>query len=91
MDGAPHMAIEASRAKANSALMGMSTQQLAKKMARNAAGIASITALNDHILLGGGLPIIYDGEVIGGLGVGGAATADDIAVAEAALASLAKG
>ncbi|MEO1233429.1 MAG: YHS domain-containing (seleno)protein [Myxococcota bacterium] len=39
-----------------------------------------------HNMLRGGLPIFFDGEVIGGIGVSGAASADqDVAIAQAAL------
>ncbi|WP_320048135.1 heme-binding protein [uncultured Ilyobacter sp.] len=37
------------------------------------------------ITFGGGLPIIVDGEVIGGVGVSGGSVAEDMAVAEAAI------
>ncbi|MEA2624868.1 MAG: hypothetical protein QOD06_913, partial [Candidatus Binatota bacterium] len=35
--------------------------------------------------VGGGLPILLDGEVIGGIGVGGGTVEQDIACAEAGL------
>jgi glc operon protein GlcG len=38
--------------------------------------------------LPGGLPIVVAGEVIGGIGIGGAPPAEDIVIAEAALAVL---
>ena len=36
----------------------------------------------------GGLPIVIDGDVIGGVGAGGATKAEDLIVAQAALAAL---
>jgi glc operon protein GlcG len=40
-----------------------------------------------HNLLRGGIPIMYDGQVIGGIGVSGAASADqDVEIAEAGVA-----
>jgi len=39
-------------------------------------------------MLGGGLPIILNGECVGAVGVSGASQAEDIACAEAALATL---
>jgi glc operon protein GlcG len=40
-------------------------------------------------LLGGGLPITVDGQVIGAIGVGGGSPDDDVEIAEAGLAALA--
>ena len=37
---------------------------------------------------GGGLPILYDGHVIGGVGVSGLAEAEDIAIAELAIGAI---
>ncbi|WP_319200358.1 heme-binding protein [uncultured Ilyobacter sp.] len=42
------------------------------------------------ITFGGGLPIIVDGEVIGGVGVSGGSVEEDMAVAQAALDVLSK-
>lgn len=39
----------------------------------------------DVTRLGGGLPIVVDGHLVGGIGVGSGAPDQDIAVAEAAL------
>lgn len=39
------------------------------------------------VIFGGGIPITVDGAVIGGVGVSGAAVADDCACAEAAVAA----
>lgn len=50
-----------------------------------------LTALDTHpdlLMLGGGLPIILNGECIGAVGVSGASQAQDIACAEAALTLL---
>lgn len=40
------------------------------------------------VTFGGGLPVIVEGEVIGGVGVSGGSVEEDIAVAEAALSVL---
>lgn len=40
------------------------------------------------VTFGGGLPILVDGEVIGGVGVSGGSVAEDMAVAEAGLSIL---
>lgn len=58
---------------------------------RNPDDVHLLAALDSHpdmLLLGGGLPIMLAGECIGAIGVSGAAQAQDIACAEAALAAL---
>jgi len=42
----------------------------------------------DFTNMPGGYPIIIDGEVVGGMGAGGAKTEEDVIVAKAALAAL---
>src|SRR6266567_5549528 len=54
-------------------------------------GRTAMTALNDFTPLQGGVPIIVDGQVVGGVGVSGAASAaQDEAVAIAGAAALSK-
>lgn len=88
MDRTPVVAVDAVQAKARAALMGLSTEELAEAMADNLPILLSMVTLKDVTLLGGGLPIHHGGVVIGAIGVGGALTEQDIAIAEAALASL---
>jgi len=65
------------------------THQLAENAAANPAFLASLTAIPNFTLIGGGYPIA-DGEVvIGGIGAGGGSPEQDMEVAEAALAALA--
>lgn len=45
----------------------------------------NLTNNNRIITFGGGLPVIFDGEVIGGVGVSGGSVKEDMAVAKAAL------
>lgn len=42
----------------------------------------------DFTNMPGGFPIVYDGQVIGGIGAGGARQEEDVIVAKAALAAL---
>ena len=50
-----------------------------------------LAILTGLALIAGGLPVLADGEVAGAIGVAGAMTAaEDRAIAEAALASVAK-
>jgi len=57
----------------------------------NSEDVHLLAALDTHpdlLMLGGGLPILLDGECIGAVGVSGASQAQDLACAEAALAVL---
>lgn len=57
----------------------------------NSDDVHLLAALDTHpdlLMLGGGLPIILNGECVGAVGVSGASQAEDIACAEAALATL---
>jgi uncharacterized protein GlcG (DUF336 family) len=57
----------------------------------NSVDVHLLAALDTHpdlLMLGGGLPIILNGECVGAVGVSGASQAEDIACAEAALATL---
>ena len=48
-----------------------------------AAGNTSVLAISGAVPLDGGLPIVYDGKVVGAIGVSGGAPAQDAAVAKA--------
>lgn len=67
------------------ALLGTSTQAFGERAQAKptlALGLANRERL---LVFAGGLPIRVDGEVIGGIGVSGAADRDDVVCAEAAL------
>ena len=90
MDGAGVHTIESSFRKAyTSASMRMPTQKLAQIAAKDPE-LQGLHRLGNNILiLGGGLPITLNGEVIGGIGVGGAPGIKfDEACAEAGLKAL---
>ncbi|WP_372780308.1 heme-binding protein [Litorivivens sp.] len=88
MDGTPVIAVDAVPAKARAALMGLSTEELAEALSDNQANLLSMVTMKDVTLLGGGLPIRSADRIIGAIGVGGALTEEDVAIAEAALAAL---
>lgn len=88
MDGAPHIAVDACRAKAYASLMGLGSGQLGEVLAEQPAMLASMASMPQMTLLGGGLPLTQDGAVIGAIGVGGGSTEQDIAIAEVARACL---
>ena len=85
MDGASPLLIEYARRKAQTALLfGTPTAALADDpaMARMIGQVPNL------LLVPGGVPVRFEGKVIGAIGVSGAAPADDVRIAEAALAAL---
>lgn len=85
MDGASLITSELIERKAKTGLLGLSSQDLAAAIEGSAATIASMSQLNDLTLMGGGFPIIVDGEIVGGFAIGGALVEQDIACAEAVI------
>lgn len=55
---------------------------------RLAGGRMALLALEGVVPVAGGVPIVVDGRVVGAIGVSGAASADDDAVARAAIAAV---
>ncbi len=89
-DGAGPHTIDSSRKKAyTSASMKEPTAKLAELVAKMPA-VQGLQYMNDHmLLLGGGLPIKIDGQIVGGIGVGGAPGGHlDTACAQAGLNSI---
>jgi uncharacterized protein GlcG (DUF336 family) len=82
----PHTLDSSSRKAYTSASLGRSTGELAKMLSTNPTA-EGLRQMNEKILiLAGGLPIKVGGEVIGGIGVGGAPGGDkDEACAQAGL------
>jgi uncharacterized protein GlcG (DUF336 family) len=91
-DGAGPIAVETARLKAyTSAVMGMSTAQFAEFAAGPALQLSPPHLVDRQLHpVPGGYPIITaDGEVIGGIGVGGAHGSVDARLGEQALKSIA--
>ena len=89
-DGAGPHTVDSSRKKAyTSASMKQPTANLAELVAKMPA-VQGLQHMNEHmLLLGGGLPIEFGGEVVGGIGVGGAPGGHlDAACAQAGLTSI---
>ncbi len=89
-DGAGPHTVASSRKKAyTAASLKRPTAELAELIAKMPA-VQGLRDMNDHILmLGGGLPIIMAGEIVGGIGVGGAPGGHlDVACAQAGLESI---
>lgn len=88
MDGAVPVAVEGARRKANTALMGMASAVLADTLNGQPARAASFAHFESVGLLGGGMPVLVGGELVGGIGVGGSTEEHDIVCAQAGLAEL---
>jgi len=89
-DGAGPHTVDSSRKKAyTAASLRRATTELAE-LINKVPTLQALREMNDHILiLGGGLPIEIGGEVMGGIGVGGAPGAHlDDACAQAGLDSI---
>ena len=65
------------------------THTLAERVASDPVRVASFVGTGQFTLVGGGLPISRDGQVIGAIGVGGGSPEQDVTVAQAAVAALA--
>jgi len=89
MDGNVLASVQLSQAKAYTAnAFRTSTQALSEQLATNPVRLAAITNIPNVTVLPGGLPIRAEGMVIGGVGVGGGSSEQDVEVATAALAAL---
>ncbi|GIT89582.1 hypothetical protein JANAI62_09330 [Jannaschia pagri] len=85
MTGSKPLSINSARAKAQTAAsIGAETVNIPEAV-RTGIGLATGGAVTG---LPGGLPIVVDGAVIGGIGIGSGSGDQDIAVAKAALAAL---
>jgi len=86
MDDAPLLGIEACQRKAYTALFGVGTLELATSIKDEAAVLVGISHLARATVLGGGLPLIVEGEMVGGIGVAGGSVEQDVDCATAAIA-----
>ena len=87
MDGAPVPTIEMAQNKAYTALFGISTQEFFNFIQGDPSLLAGIPTLARMAAWGGGFPIKVNGEIVGAIGLSGAATVqNDVDCATAALA-----
>ncbi|PIF10908.1 GlcG/HbpS family heme-binding protein [Janthinobacterium sp. 13] len=88
-DGVGPHNTEASRRKAYTALSTKSDTYTLAAAARNNPDMSNLTTVPELLLLGGGLPLMAQGQVVGAIGVaGGGGALQDRACAQAALAAL---
>lgn len=84
MDDVPYASIKLAQQKARTAArLRVTTQDLEERVLR---GRSVLLSSDEVIAIGGGVPIVLDGKVVGALGVSGGTAAQDTAVATAALA-----
>lgn len=88
-DGVGPHNTEASRRKAYTALSTRSDTYALAVAARNNPDMSNLTTVPELLLLGGGLPLLAQGQVVGAIGVaGGGSALPDRACAQAALAAM---
>ena len=85
MDGAPILGMEGCQRKAFTALFGVGTQELYSAIKDDQSLVVGLSHFARATMVGGGLPIVIDGTVIGGIGVGGGTVEEDVACAQAGL------
>ena len=86
MDGAAPPIAEFAQDKAyTAATMKKSTLGFADRMTSSPSLLAGLSTRPRLLAWGGGLPILKDGEIVGGIGVSGAKDEEDIECATAAL------
>lgn len=87
MTGAKFLSLKSAASKARTAAsIGAPSDQIPEHV-----GPAIAAATGGAVTrLGGGLPIVVEGQVVGGIGIGSGSPDQDIAVAEAALSALAE-
>ena len=88
MDGAPILGIEGCQRKAFTALFGVGTQDLYQAIKDDPSLVHGLSHFSNATMVGGGLPIIINGEVVGGIGVGGGSVEEDVACSQAGLDAL---
>jgi uncharacterized protein GlcG (DUF336 family) len=92
MTGAPAFSLDLSERKAyTSAVVGMRTADLVP-LVQPGADLYPLLAVSGgrYSAMGGGIPLTSEGRVIAGVGVSGGTTEQDIAIVEAAMASIAE-
>ena len=88
MDGAALLGLEGCQRKAFTALFGVGTQDLYNAIKEEQSLVIGLSHFSRATMVGGGLPIVVDGEIIGGIGVGGGSVDEDVACSQAGLDAL---
>ena len=85
MDGAPLLGIEGCQRKAFTALFGVGTKEFYTAIKDRPELLIGLSHFSRATVVGGGLPITLEGEILGGIGVGGGTEEQDIECAQAGL------
>jgi uncharacterized protein GlcG (DUF336 family) len=86
MDGAPLISIDIAQDKAyTAASFGVPTHEWHDRIKDEPALLHGLLKAPRFTILGGGVPIVQDGALIGGLGVSGGSAEQDLRIAQAAL------
>ena len=85
MDGAAILGIEGCQRKAFTALFGVGTEGFYDMIKDDPSLVHGLSHFANATVVGGGLPIMVDGEVVGGIGVGGGSVEEDVACAQAGI------
>jgi glc operon protein GlcG len=85
MDDVPYGSIQLAQQKARTSARLRMTTASGEERVQN--GRVALLSADDFIAIGGGVPIVANGRVVGALGVSGATAAQDAALAELTLAT----
>ncbi|MEM7468024.1 MAG: heme-binding protein [Pseudomonadota bacterium] len=88
MDGAPIIGIDGCQKKAFTALFGVGTHHLFDMIKDDPSVVHGLSHFPNATLIGGGMPIVINDQVVGGVGVGGGMVDEDIACAQAGIDAL---
>ncbi|MET0857585.1 MAG: heme-binding protein [Telluria sp.] len=87
LDGAAPVSSHIAPAKAKTAALGRRESKIYEDMI-NGGRVSFISAPFIDGMLEGGVPIVYDGQVVGAVGVSGVKSAEDAQIAKAGIAAL---
>lgn len=89
MDGAPFHGVTISTDKARTAAgFGKPTAQWKERIGTRPHVLEGLTGRDGFIPIGGGVPVLENGEVTGAIGISGATEDEDCEIAAAALAAI---
>lgn len=89
MDGAPYHSVTFALDKAGTAAgFGMATDQWAQRLADRPHLLHGLAGRQGFIPVGGGAPLVWQGEILGAIGVSGAKEDQDGQIAQAGVAAL---
>lgn len=85
MDDAPILGITGAQRKAHTSLLGIGTAEFYDAVKDHQGTVHGLSHLPGSIMVPGGLPIVIDDEIVGGIGTSGGMPEEDIACSQAGL------